>query len=152
MYERWSRGLAIKAKRLLNDVGHAREFVVGSAEETFHFGWHLGIMTCEVDEVHHGFERIVDLVSNGCSHSADAGKLFAGEKSFFGLLALGNIAGNLGGPDDASLLVANRRDGDGNVEELSSLGSANGFEVFNSTAVLKGFEKLELPVRAVHGE
>ena len=52
----------------------------------------VGAVLCEIDEVSDGFERVVDLVSDGGRESADGGELFAFAEGGFEFDAGGDVA------------------------------------------------------------
>jgi hypothetical protein len=71
--------------------------------------------------------------------AADVGQLarqfvFQGHQRLLRLAASRNVAGHLRGADDAAFAVANRRDGQGHVDQASVLGDPDGFVMLDPLA------------------
>ncbi len=65
--------LAVEAEGLAGDVGDAHELAVGDIEVEARCVGKVGCGADEVEGVHHGLERIVDLVGDAGGHAAGAG-------------------------------------------------------------------------------
>ena len=88
----------------------------------------------EVDEVHDGFEGVVDLVGDRGCHSAGGGDLLGLDEGGFHFFPGGDIAQDLGGSDDGAGAVSYGRDGEGDIEALSVFLQPDGFEVLDAFA------------------
>src|SRR5262245_5194136 len=70
----------------------------------------------------------------------------------FGSLAVGDLTGDLGGADYASLGIFDRRDGEGNVDERTVFALAYGIEVFNPFTAADAGEDLFFLCVAILGD
>ena len=133
--EAWTRGvgLAVIAKRLLRDVGDAGDFAFRGGEE-FDLAGIGGLLAGEEDEVHDGFERVVDLVGDGGGHSAGGGDLFCLKQRLLESFSGGDVAEDLCSADDLTRIVADWGDAERDVEPPAIFGDANGFEVLDALA------------------
>ncbi len=130
--------VAVEAEGLAGDVGDAHELAVGDVEVETGLVGEIGCGAGEVEGVHHGLERIVDLVGDAGGHAAGAGEHFTPQKGFLGLLAGGVVGADEEVADDGLLGVAQGGDGDdggkaagvaADVGELVDvLDAAGGFE------------------------
>src|SRR6266542_7125240 len=66
-----------EAQRLLGDLYGAFDFLGGLLDVLAHGGIRRGFALCEVKQVHHRIERVVDLVGDGGCEASQAGELFA---------------------------------------------------------------------------
>src|SRR5215469_360198 len=71
-------------------------------------------------------------MSNGCGKTARSSKLFSSPERPLNLLALCNIANDLGCADDGPIFISHRRDCQRNLNSFSALGDPDGLKVFNS--------------------
>ena len=65
--------LAVEAEGLAGDVGDAHELAVGDIEIEAGLVGEVGRGADEEEGVHHGLERVVDLVGDAGGHAAGAG-------------------------------------------------------------------------------
>src|SRR5581483_3897195 len=124
--------LAVVAEGLLGDMGDAVELDLGGREIRSSFLVDHGAK--EIEQIEDGLERIVNLVRYGGGHASGCGDLFGLDERIFHALAMGDVAQDLGSADDPAGCVADRRDGEGDVEELAGFGAADGIEVLDTLA------------------
>ena len=65
-----------------------------------------GLLAGEEEQVHDGFERVVDLVGDGGGHSAGGGDLLRLEQRLLEAFSGGDVAEDLCGADDLTGFVA----------------------------------------------
>ena len=76
------------------DGAEAGHFLVGALEVVAGFRREVRIRLREINEVGHGFERVVDLVGNGGGETSDGGELFGADEGGLGVLAVGDVDGD----------------------------------------------------------
>src|SRR5579875_1593602 len=86
------------------------------------------------DEVGDGLERIIDFVSDGGGQASYGGQPLAGSQRALGALLLGDVMGDFGRSDYVAGLVANRRNGDRDIDSLAVLSKAHSFKVVDAFA------------------
>ena len=129
---------AVEAEGLAGDVGDAHELAVGDIEVEAGLVGEVGRGADEVEGVHDGFERVIDLVGDGGGHAAGAGQHFAAEEGFFGLLAGGVVGADEEVADDGFVGVAEGGDGDDGGEAGAVLAAVG--ELVDVLDAAGGFE------------
>ena len=75
-------GLAIVGQSVIRDAGHALQFLLRQGHRRLQIGWQFRVRSNQVHQVHDGFERIIDFVTDAGRKPADGGESFGCNQSF----------------------------------------------------------------------
>ncbi len=133
-------------------MGDALDFLFGGEQELAGITLGGGALPGKKDEVDYGFEGIVDLMGDGGGHASGSGNFFGLDEEALHALAVRDVAGDLGGSDDATGLVFYGGDGGGDFDFFPGFGDAGGFIMLEALAGAEFGEDLVLLVLKVCGD
>ncbi len=87
--------IAVIAQGLPCDARDAFDLFFGGVQKIVRLAAFGTASSRQIDKIHYGFQRIVDLVCDGGSHATGRGKLFRLQQKALHLFPKRDIAGNL---------------------------------------------------------
>src|SRR6266851_2176557 len=121
--------LPVKAQRLLRQIGDAIQLFFRIRKISADGVGSCVMILREINQIGDCFERIVDLMGDTGRQAAHCGNLLGSPESLLHSLPLSYIACHLRRADYVTVVVLDRRDGQGNIEPLTCLGDSHGLEV-----------------------
>jgi hypothetical protein len=86
-------------------MGHAIKFAAGQIKVSRHAIVLGKLAFGQVNQIGHGFQRVVDFMRNGGGHASGGGKLFCGPQSPLDFIGFCNVANDLGRANHVPIVI-----------------------------------------------